>query len=114
MSKHRERERGRGNSLNDILRDIDINQIISLMSALGMNRNNNNNNNNRTSNTATNNNKDKDFQEFAKLLANPRFLDIVNNLSRKVKNKEMDEKTKQEEIKKAFNQINVLIKKDRN
>ncbi|WP_123054415.1 hypothetical protein [Clostridium sp. JN-1] len=113
MSKHR--ERGRGNSLNDILRDIDINQIISLMSALGMNRNNNNNNNNnRTSNTATNNNKDKDVQEFAKLLANPKFLDIVNNLSRKVKNKEMDEKTKQEEIKKAFNQVNVLIKKDRN
>lgn len=108
MSKHR--ERSRGNSLNDILRDIDINQVVSLMSALGINRGNN-----KTSNAPNNNksDKDKDAQDFAKLLSNPKFLDIVNGLSKKIKNKDMDEETKQEEIKNAFNQVNSLIKKNR-
>ncbi|AYD39721.1 hypothetical protein D4Z93_03970 [Clostridium fermenticellae] len=111
MSKHH--ERGRGNPLNDILKGIDINQVISLMSSLGMNKGNNNTSNRRMPNAYTGNKGGRDAQDFAKLLANPKFLDIVNSLSRKINDKNIDEQTKQDEIKNAFNRVNALIKRNR-
>ncbi len=105
MGKHRERERGL--SLGKMLKDIDVNQILSIMSALGANRGNGNG-----KSSDGNNDNNANNENFVKLLSNEKFVSAVNELSEKIKDKDLDPKKRQEIITDAFDKIRSFTEKE--